>query len=227
MINSSFPPITGVVKHLMIINVLVFFGSYAVLDEAIRSYNPVDAGFSYLGRLSLAAFMPGSHHFQPYQIATYMFMHSDFKHLLFNMLSLFIFGPRVEELWGEKRFLFYYLSCGIGAYLLFMGVQWWEMAEMGFNPQDSNTPMLGASGAIFGVMIAFGYLYANMPMNLLFIPFEIKAKYLVAFLFIMEFVYGIKRTSTGVAHFAHLGGAITGLIIVLLWHNQGKFKRGW
>jgi membrane associated rhomboid family serine protease len=76
-------------------------------------------------------------------------------------------------------------------------------------------------------MIAFGYLYANMPMNLLFIPFEIKAKYLVAFLFIMEFVYGIKRTSTGVAHFAHLGGAITGLIIVLLWHNQGKFKRGW
>ncbi len=204
-------PFSGVVRHLIILNVLMFFGTNLLMGEGELADD--------LGRYGLAAFMPGSANFKPFQIATYMFMHGDFMHLLFNMMSLYFFGPMIEMVWGEKRFLFYYLSCGVGAYFIYMGVQWWEISSAGGDPTMSNIPMLGASGAIFGILTAFAYLFPNQVISLLFPPISIKAKYFVPIMAVMELIYGVKGLSTGVAHFAHLGGAVTGIIIILLWYR--------
>ena len=108
-----YQPFTGVVRHLIIINVLMFIGTYVLLGQ--EHYDSMIGDYDVLGRLQLAAFMPGSEHFQPFQIATHMFMHGDPMHIIFNMLSLYIFGPMVEAVWGHKRFLFYYLFCGVGS----------------------------------------------------------------------------------------------------------------
>ena len=209
-------PFSGVVRHLIIINVLMFFGTNMLMGDGVGSDT---GGFDYLGRLSLAAFMPGSAYFEPYQIATYMFMHGNFPHILFNMMTLYFFGPMIEMVWGDKRFLFYYFSCGVGAYFIYMGVQYWELSSAGIDPTSWNVPMLGASGAIFGVLTAFAYLFPNQVVSLLFPPVSIKAKYFVPIMALLELIYGVQRTSTGVAHFAHLGGAITGIIIIMLWYR--------
>lgn len=213
-------PFSGVVRHLIIINVLMFFGTNMLMGDGVGSDT---GGFDYLGRLSLAAFMPGSTYFEPYQIATYMFMHGNFPHILFNMMTLYFFGPMIEMVWGDRRFLFYYFSCGVGAYFIYMGVQYWELSSAGIDPTSWNVPMLGASGAIFGVLTAFAYLFPNQVISLLFPPVSIKAKYFVPIMALLELIYGVQRTSTGVAHFAHLGGAITGIIIIMLWYRF-KFR---
>lgn len=204
-------PFGGVIRHLIIINVLMFFGTNLLMSDGVIAGD--------MGRYALAAFMPGSAYFEPYQIATHMFMHANFMHLLFNMMTLYFFGPMIEMVWGDKRFLFYYLSCGVGAYMLYMGVQYWEISRAGDDPFLSNIPMLGASGAIFGVLTAFAYLFPNQVISLLFPPISIKAKYFVPIMALLELIYGVQRMSTGVAHFAHLGGAITGILIILLWHR--------
>jgi membrane associated rhomboid family serine protease len=204
-------PFSGIVRHLIIINVLMFFGTNLLMGDGEMS--------GEIGRFALAAYLPGSAHFQPYQIATYMFMHADLMHLLFNMMTLFFFGPMIEMVWGEKRFLLYYLSCGVGAYLLYAGVQWWQISSSGGDPHLSNIPMLGASGAIFGVLTAFAYLFPNQVISLLFPPVSIKAKYFVPITALLELIYGVRGMATGVAHFAHLGGAVTGILIILLWYR--------
>ncbi|MCB0575529.1 MAG: rhomboid family intramembrane serine protease, partial [Saprospiraceae bacterium] len=106
-----YQPFSGVVRHLIIINALMFVGTYVIMGPEHWNGHEYDV----LGRLQLAAFLPGSEHFQPYQIATHMFMHGDIMHLAFNMFTLYIFGPMVEMAWGHRRFLFYYLFCGVGA----------------------------------------------------------------------------------------------------------------
>ncbi len=201
-------PFTGVVRHLIIINVLMFFGTIVLMGE------PSELG---LGRLQLAAFLPGTDHFRPYQLATHMFMHANFPHIAMNMLTLYFFGPMVEMVWGERRFLFYYLSCGIGAFLLHIGAQWWELGQAGIDATNWNVPMLGASGAVFGVLAAFAYLFPNNVISLLFPPVSLKAKYFVPIIAVLELVYGTSRATTGIAHFAHLGGALMGVIIILAW----------
>lgn len=211
-------PFTGVVRHLIIINVLMFFGTNLLMGDGVGSET---GDFDYLGRLSLAAFMPGSAYFEPYQIATYMFMHANFPHILFNMLTLYFFGPMIEMVWGDKRFLLYYLSCGVGAYFIYMGVQYLELTSAGIDPASWNVPMLGASGAIFGVLTAFAYLFPNQVISLLFPPVSIKAKYFVPIMAVLELIYGVSGMESGVANFAHLGGAITGFFIIMLWY---KFK---
>ena len=113
-IFQFYQPLTGVVRHLLILNVLMFIGSYALLGN--ESWNQQTGEVINLGRLVLAVYMPGSEHFQPFQIVTHMFMHGDLGHLAFNMLSLYFFGPMVEMAFGSKRFLFYYLFCGLGAF---------------------------------------------------------------------------------------------------------------
>jgi membrane associated rhomboid family serine protease len=213
---------SGVVRHLVILNVLMFFGSYVLFGE--ESFQRMVSGDAQgLGRLYLAAFMPGSQFFEPFQVATYMFMHGDFMHLAFNMLSLYIFGPMVEAEWGHPRFLFYYLSCGVGAYALYLGVQWWELRQAGINPQDWNVPMLGASGAVFGIYVAFATTFPNRVISLLFPPISLKAKYFVLIMAGMELFYGVRGYSTGVAHFAHLGGALFGFLLVLYWKRGRIF----
>lgn len=210
----------GVVRHLVIINVLMFAGSYIILGDEMRG---PDGQLMSLGRMQLAAFQPGSAYFQPYQIFTHMFMHGSLGHIAFNMLSLYFFGPMVEAVWGHRRFLFYYLMCGLGAYALHMGVQAWELQRMGISPAIYDVPMLGASGAIFGVFVAFAYLYPDQIISLLFPPISLKAKYFVPILAAIDLFSGISGHSTGVAHFAHLGGALVGFLLILFW-NKGRFR---
>ncbi len=217
-----YQPFSGVVRHLIILNVLMFIGTYVILGS--ESFLRIGEGDeSGLGRLVLAAFMPGSEFFQPFQIATHMFMHGDVMHLAFNMLSLYIFGPMVEMVWGHKKFLFYYLFCGVGAYTLHLGVQWWELEQAGIDPRSWNIPMLGASGAIFGIMTAFACLFPNQIISLLFPPISLKAKYFVPIMAGLELFYGVKGYSTGVAHFAHLGGAIFGFLLIMFWY-KGRLR---
>lgn len=216
-----YQPFTGVVRHLIIINVLVFIGTYVLLGQ--EKYNYDTGELEQMGRLALAAFMPGSEHWQPYQIATHMFMHGNIMHIAFNMLSLYFFGSMVEMVWGPKRFLIYYLACGVGAFVLHMAVQWWELERVGFDPRDFQGCMLGASGAVFGVMAAFAYLFPNQIISLMFPPISLKAKYFVPIIAGLELFYGVQGYSTGVAHFAHLGGALVGLIIILIWY-KGRFR---
>jgi membrane associated rhomboid family serine protease len=210
---NFYQPFSGVIKHLIIINALMFFGTNLLLGEGFNG-DP--------GRLVLAAYMPGSEYFKPYQILTHMFMHGNLMHLLFNMMALFFFGPMIEMVWGERRFLIYYLSCGLGAYFIYIGVQAWELTNQGLNPTDSNIPMLGASGAIFGVLAAFAYLFPNNVISLIFPPISLKAKYFVPIMAVLELIYGVQGISTGVAHFAHLGGALTGFLILSAWYKWGK-----
>lgn len=213
-------PFDGVVRHLIIINVLFFFGSEIVLGPSIWTDGTAAGGYDHLGELALAAFMPGSANFQPWQVLTHMFMHGSLMHLLFNMMSLYFFGPMIEMVWGTKRFLTYYISCGIGAYLLYMGVQWWELTNAGMDPMLWNVPMLGASGAIFGILTAFAWLFPDNVISLMFPPISLKAKYFVPIMAVLELVYGVQKMSTGVAHFAHLGGALAGFLILVMWYKM-------
>jgi membrane associated rhomboid family serine protease len=212
----QYQPFSGVVRHLIIINVLMFIGTYILLGSEVRA-DDYPYELVKLGRLRLAAFMPGSQYFEPFQIATHMFMHGGIMHLAFNMLSLYFFGPMVEMVWGHRRFLFYYLFCGIGAYALHLVVQWWELDRAGIDPTMWDVPMLGASGAIFGIFVAFAWNFPNQVISLLFPPISLKAKYFVPIMAVLELFYGVYRTSSGVAHFAHLGGALFGIILIGIW----------
>jgi membrane associated rhomboid family serine protease len=210
-------PFSGVVRHLIILNVLMFIGTYILLGQ--ESWNAQTGELIDQGRLRLAAYMPGSRYFEPFQIATHMFMHGGIAHLAFNMLSLYIFGPMVEMVWGHRRFLFYYLFCGLGAYALHLAVQWWELDRAGVDPRMWDIPMLGASGAIFGIMVAFAYNFPNQVVSLLFPPISLKAKYFVPIMAVLELIYGVQGYARGVAHFAHLGGAVFGFLLIMIWQR--------
>lgn len=212
-----YQPFSGVVKHLLILNVLMFIGTYAILGN--ETWNQQTGEINDLGRLYLAAYMPGSENFRPFQIVTHMFMHGDLGHLAFNMLSLYFFGPMVEMAWGHKRFLFYYLFCGLGAFALHIGVQWYELQQMGIDPTTFNGAMLGASGAIFGIYVAFAYLFPNQIISLIIPPVSLKAKYMVLIMAGIELFYGFRGHSTGIAHFAHIGGALFGFGLIMYWYR--------
>jgi len=216
-----YQPFSGVVKHLIILNVLLFIGSYALLGGEV--WNATDREYANLGRLTLAVYLPGSANFQPFQLVTHMFMHGDLGHLAFNMLALFFFGPMVEMAWGHKRFLFYYLFCGFGAMVLHLGIQWWELEQAGIDPRSWNGAMLGASGAIFGIFVAFAYLFPNQVIRLLFPPIAMKAKYFVLIMAMLELFFGVRGYASGIAHFAHLGGALFGFLLIMIWY-KGRFR---
>lgn len=205
------PPLTGVVRHLLIINVLVFIGASVVLRD--------QAGM-------LAMHWPASSFFQPYQIVTHMFMHAGFMHLLFNMFGLYMFGSALEYYWGPKKFLFYYLFSGFGALLVHLLV--WNLEVRSFDAVEYamflSRPhsVLGASGAVFGLLMGFGYQFPNTRIMLLFPPIPMKAKYFVIVFAAIELFMGMSPTQTGVAHFAHLGGALSGLILLLYWRYRGR-----
>jgi rhomboid-like protein len=202
---------SGVVRHLIILNILFFFGSYIVF-EALPLSN--------LTRGDLAAFIPGSAQFQPWQMFTYMFMHASFMHLFFNMLMLLMFGPMVEMQLGTKRFLFYYLFCGVGAYFIYLGIEMWRIMQAGGDPADSATSMVGASGAIYGVLAAFMVLFPNFQISLIFLPIPFRAKYFILFLILTEWFSGAKAAGGNVAYMAHFGGALFGLILIAFWYRK-------
>lgn len=221
---NRFPPI---VKNLLIINALIF-----VAQMTFGASNP------YVIENLFALHDVHSVFFQPYQLITYMFLHGSFEHILFNMLALWMFGSLLENHWGAKRFLQFYLITGLGAGLLHLGVLYMEMKpimetferlpsaeqlELIRSPRFLiNVPTLGASGAVFGCLAAFGYLFPN---SLIYVYFLIpmKAKWFVIIYGALELWLAI-RNSAGdtVAHFAHLGGALTGIIIILIWNKTNR-----
>lgn len=214
-----FPPLTGVCRHLVLLNVLFFIGSFVLLgSESFDSEGQIVS----LGRGQLAAFFPGSPHFQPYQLFTHMFMHAGIGHIFWNMLSLYIFGPSVEATMGASRFLIYYFICGLGALALHLGILYFQMTSAGFDPMLSNASMWGASGAIFGLYAAYGALFAEREIMLLFPPIPIKGKYFVLIFGLLELYAGIKGGGSGVAHFAHVGGAVVGMLMILWWYGRRK-----
>ena len=176
---------------------------------------------------TFSLFYPTSHYFRPWQIITHMFMHGGFWHLFFNMYTLFIFGCVLERMWGPKKFLLFYFVTGIGAALLHTGVQALEMqAYMSQTAEGSvsavkaihdlkMTPTVGASGAIYGVLIGYAMLFPDSVLTLVFPPVSLKAKWFVIIFAVIELFTGIFSTSIrsvggGVAHFAHLGGMLFG-----------------
>jgi membrane associated rhomboid family serine protease len=199
---DRFPPI---VKNLIIINVLAWVAQLA-LDSQFRITHhgalwPVD-----------------SPNFAPYQVFTSMFLHANsfdmIFHILFNMFALFIFGRVLENVWGPKRFLFFYLACGIGAAAAHLGMQYF---------MGDGIPAVGASGAVMGVLVAFGYLFPNTELIIIPIPIPVKAKWVVIAYVLLDLFGGFGNVAgDNVAHFAHLGGALTGFIIVLIWNKTNR-----
>ncbi len=176
----------------------------------------------------------GSEKFHLYQFFTYMFLHADFQHMFFNMFSLWMFGRTLEIDLGPKKFLTYFFVCGVGAALLHMGVaavEWLnikshiaaEAAAMGVSAAQlankifTNHAMLGASGAVMGVVMSFGVLHPNAMVMLMFPPIPMKAKWFVVVFLVIEFSAGVVGVSDSVAHFAHLGGMLWGWLLLRYW----------
>ncbi len=218
--------VTDVVKHLLLINIGLFIATIFIMgDPAAQTthmlVNERVTDMSLWQRYQLAMFFPTSDYFRPYQIVTHMFMHGGFMHIFFNMFVLFMFGPPLEALWGPRRFLFYYFFAGFGALLLHLFVAYLEMSFFGADELGRNVPMLGASGAIFGLLLGFGMMFPEEKLMLIIPPIPIKAKYFVIILAVLELFLGLSRMSTGIAHFSHLGGALFGFLLIMYWRKHG------
>lgn len=222
-LNPAFttPP---VVKNLIIVNVL-FFMACNLLPNGMG-----DALFNHLG-----LFFWESSHFRLYQLVTHIFLHANLTHLFFNMFALWMFGRTLEYDLGSKRFLTYYMVTGIGAGLLQLGVSWLEISRMqdvaaasgmmspymqGMIEARINTITIGASGAVFGVLLAFGMLHPNTMIMLLIPPIPIKAKYFVIGYGLIELFLGISGSQTNIAHFAHVGGMLWGYALLRYWKHK-------
>jgi membrane associated rhomboid family serine protease len=263
--------ITPVVKQLLIINILFFIGSQLV---------PIAYDL-------FALYYPESDNFKGWQLITHMFMHGGFMHIAFNMFALYSFGSTLEHFWGGKKFLFFYISCGLGSALLHTGMNYYEIhsflsdvsslklsssevhlllnadysslfdekgqmmageintilervhcTQEQFNTivqasMISKVPMLGASGAVYGLLVAFAFMFPNAELALMFIPIPIKAKYFVPAILAIDLFLGFKGGSifgggsTGIAHFAHVGGALTGFLMMWYWKKNQFNKNRW
>jgi len=245
--------ITPTVKQLLIINILFFIGSQ-VVGEASYNY--------------LSLFFFENNKFQYWQPITHMFMHGGIMHIAFNMFALYSFGSALEYFWGPKKFLFFYISCGLGAALLHSGVNYFlfhdglnSLVEAGFNKSeiysllnqgqmDSRwvdtlgnsglssfagafaSPAVGASGAIYGLLVAFAFMVPNAELALMFIPIPIKAKYFVPGLLVVDLILGVSGNSifgggSGIAHFAHIGGALVGFLMMWYWKKNQFGSNRW
>ncbi|MBL7741795.1 MAG: rhomboid family intramembrane serine protease [Chitinophagaceae bacterium] len=233
---ENFPPI---VKNLIIINVLVFVAQ-AVLDQQYQltdkfTLQPIVSGHlkEMLKQNAPSVPIPD---FSPYQIFTHMFTHAPFPmfyHILFNMFALWMFGRVLESVWGSKRFLTFYLLCGIGAAVLHLVVQYLraeylllptvaDINQAAFDKQaGALAGVVGASGAVMGVSAAFAYLFPNTELYL-FGAFPIKAKWAILGYVLYDLFAGVGGGGDNIAHFAHLGGAITGFIMVLIWNKTNR-----
>lgn len=229
---SSIPP---VVKNLIAINIILWLASS--LTPGLFSRLGVNVDLSDI----LGMHYWASSKFNPAQLVTYMFMHGGFEHILFNMFALYMFGGVLENLWGTKRFLFYYLLTGVGAGIvqqLFWTVEF-NSAIAAMNHLISSNPMnvteliqqktmalnmpitIGASGSVFGLLLAFGWLFPEAKLMLLFLPIPIKARIFVLLYGVAELFLGVAQFSgDSVAHFAHLGGMLFGAILILYWKRK-------
>lgn len=265
---------TETVKQLLIINIIFYIGSYFVATAY-----PL-----------FSLYYPENNNFRAWQPLTSMFMHApmpNLMHIVFNMFALVSFGSALEHFWGAKKFIFFYISCGLGAALLHLGVSYFqihsildELSVLNLSAadlkillnadyraifgsdgqmmagnvktilenakcsqeqfdllitavQEFQTPSLGASGAIYGLLTAFAFMFPNAELALLFIPVPIKAKYFVPGILAIDLFLGFKGSSifgsggTGVAHFAHIGGALFGFIMMWYWKKNSFNKNRW
>lgn len=221
---DTLPPI---VKNLILINALFFLATAAL--------------FAHVGEFGLKGVFglwPINHeNFRPYQIFTHMFTHANLMHILFNMFGLWMFGRMLENIWGPKKFLLFYLACGIGSAVAHMTVAYFEyrpiLEALEFAKATGQTEYVehlqtfagyavGASGAVMGVLVGFAYLFPNTELMLLFPPIPIKAKWLILIMIAYDLFGGLGRTSDGIAHWAHLGGAAMGFILVFIWNRTNK-----
>lgn len=237
--GRGFLSLPTVVKNLIMINVIMLLAQMVIGSTM---------GYNLNGLLGL--YFPRSESFKPLQILTHMFMHAGFWHLFFNMYALFIFGQVLEKVWGPKRFLIYYLVCGLGAALVHETVIAFEYNNLvkqlspeqiqrvideggallarnrGFTDPAMqqlqillNTPTVGASGAVFGILLAFGVLFPNTQLMLLFPPIPIKAKYFVLAYGGIELYLAFTQPGSNIAHAAHLGGMLFGYILIRYWRK--------
>lgn len=232
MFENLFRNLTPITRNIIILNVIVFILANFVFPQM---------------NYSLAAYFPLSSEFKSWQIITHMFMHGGYMHIAFNMLTFASFGPLLERFLGEKKFILLYFLSGIGAFVLFNLWEYFQLyqnaqpliteglkmsdllvgnfdkvpvrlEENGQNIKNIlSTPMVGASGAIFGVIAAFSVLYPEAEMYIMFIPFPIKAKVLFPIAIIVSLYLGISGNGGNIAHFAHIGGAIVGFVLIKIW----------
>ena len=240
--------LTDAVKHLLIINVLLFIATQLYQDQMLTWFS---------------LWYPENPNFEWWQIVTHMFMHGGLFHIGFNMYALWAFGTPLEQMWGRNKFLFFYFSAGLGAALLHSGVNFYifhdglqALVEKGgdenqimeiiasgqYSPgwndligRDAvdrflgayNTPAVGASGAIYGILVAFAFAFSEAELMLIFLPIPIKAKYFVPLIIAGDLIFGFTGASTGIAHFAHVGGAIAGFIMMLYWKKNSFNDKRW
>lgn len=190
------------VKHIMIISLCLMIMTY--LNEPLMA--------------RLFALNPITFIKRPWQLVTYMFMHGNFAHLFFNMYTLYVFGTVLERVWGTRKFLLYYFVTGIGAALVHIGVQWLT---------GDFALTVGASGAIYGILMGYAMLYPDSTLMLLLPPLSVKAKWLVLIFAGIELLLGVTGTQAGVAHFAHLGGLVFGLFLILYWKKTHRLYSRW
>ena len=204
---SVFPP---VIKNLLILNGLVFFAqqvpttaTFLIQWAALWPFSVPEAVRTFSGAVVQ---IPG---FWPWQLVTYAFLHGGLWHLLFNMFALWMFGVQIENSWGSRRFAIYYFICVIGAGVVQALVMWGQPV-----------PTLGASGGVFGVLVAFGMMFPNQRIMLLIPPIPIKAKWFVIGYGAIELFLGVTGGQAGVANFAHVGGAVVGFLVIQYWRGK-------
>ena len=202
--NNFYNSIPVVTRYILLINLIVWAACNFLKFPLVE----------YLGLFDM-----NSKYFNLYQLITYQFTHVAFFHLFFNMFALFMFGRVLESYWGPSRFLTYYMVTGIGAGLIQLAICYF---------QDIQSVTIGASGAVFGILLAFGMLFPNTPLMIIPFPFPIKAKYLVIGYGVLELWLGFaNRSGDDVAHFAHLGGMLFGIILILYWRKKnGNYRTG-
>lgn len=244
--------ITETVKHLLIINVLMFIGTLTIQNGAFYNW--------------FALHFPKNDIFEPWQIITHMFMHGNFMHIAFNMLALWMFGTAVEQIFGAKKFIFFYISAGLGAALVMLGVYYLQYLPLesdllssgftaaqihetmstgrvmdGINAMQRdelqtmfnifNSSMVGASGAIMGILVAFGMLFPEAKLMLIFLPIPIKAKYFIPGIIALDLISALTGQSffspNNTAYAAHLGGALTGFLMMWYWKRTQFNKNRW
>ena len=206
------------VKNIIIINILVMI------------MTKLNANFMYE---YFALFYPTSPFFHWWQPLTHLFMHGGFAHIFFNMYAVYMFGSVLERQWGTKKFLLFYFVAGLGAALIHTGVEWLQLQYwMGAAAEGSTaaissihalkvTPTVGASGAVFGLLMGYAMLYPDSVMGLVFPPITMKAKWFVLIYAAIELITGVTGTADGIAHFAHLGGLIFAFILMMYWRKRG------
>ncbi len=261
--------LTEAVKHLLIINVILFLATQVYGDQMYQW---------------LSLWFPKNENFQWWQVISHMFMHGNFMHILFNMYALWAFGTPLEQAWGRNKFLFFYFSAGLGSAFLHTGMNYYYIQEgydilsgyissdvyyemlnvdsqvgtqysgekfynnaskfllnSNINPSILNidfqtifdshaslkTPAVGASGAIYGILVAFAFMYSEAKLMLIFLPVPIKAKYFVPLLLAVDLIFGIGNINTGIAHFAHIGGALIGFIMMWYWKKNQFNQNRW